>query len=112
MCLVVSTPCRPQEGLVGRHVHCLLRSGSAAVAEHVRYFHIFAADGVLPPALSGAMRNVKLRAHDGSLIPAALTITKAVVGGQTMIVASIVDLRPVLVLEEVCARVIGELRVE
>ena len=112
MLLVVSTPCRPQEGLVGQHVHCLIRSGSAAAAEHARFFHSFATDGVLPPVLSGAMRQVELRAHDGSLIPAGLTITKAVVGGQTVIVASIVDLRPVLVLHEVCARVIRELRVQ
>ena len=103
MLLEVSTPWRVQEDLVGRDIHCLLRSGSAA-AEHARFFHSFEADGVLPPALSGAMRNVKLRAHDGSLIPSTLTITKAMVGGQSIVVASITDLRPVLVLEEVCAR--------
>ena len=111
MFVVASTPWRPQEDLVGRHMHCLVPSGSAAV-DHARYFHSFAADGVLPPVLSGAMRKVKLRAHDGSLIPAELTITKAMVGGQTIVVASIVDLRPVLLLQEVCARVIGEFRVE
>ena len=93
-------------------MHCLLRSESALAAEHARYFHSFAADGILPPVLSGAMRNVKLRAHDGSLIPAELTVTKAMVGGQALIVASIVDLRPVLVLQEVRARAVGELRVE
>ena len=51
-----------------------------------------------------AQRRDAQREADGSLIPAELTITKAMVAGQAMIVASIVDLRPVLLLQEVCAR--------
>ena len=89
-----------QHDLIGRPMSTMLPTG--AVHDHTQHFRDFGRSGVLPPAISGAMREVNLRCADSCLIPAQLTITTATVAGEHLVVSSIVDLRPVKLLQRVC----------
>jgi hypothetical protein len=81
----------------------LLLPTHAAIGEHKRYFSHFGREGAIPAAIGGAMREVNIRCHDASLIPVQLTITKAVIAGENVVVASLVDQRPIKLLQQVRA---------
>ena len=74
---------------------------TGAVHDHTQHFRDFGRSGALPHPINGAMREVNLRCADSCMIPAQLTITKATVAGEHLVVASIVDLRPVKLLQRV-----------
>jgi hypothetical protein len=85
----------------------LLLPTHASIGEHIGYFSHFGREGAIPPSASG-MREVNIRCHDATLIPVQLTITKAVIAGENVIVASLVDQRPIKLLQRVRRRVSSE----
>lgn len=95
-----------QDELIGRPIGVLLPPDVVEV--HHGRFRDFGTSGDFPHSVKGQMLSVRLRCADSSLIPCQLSIEKAVVAGENVVVASLVDLRPVRILEQVraaCMRV-------
>ena len=83
----------------------LLLPTHASASDHAGYFRRFGETGQVVASVDGSMREVYIRAADATLIPVELTITRAVIGGGNVVVASIADLRPVKALQQVRAAV-------
>ena len=92
----------PQDGLIGHPIGILLPGHTAAA--HVGHLRQFGTTGLVHPAIIGKMLQVHLRCADSGMIPCQLAVTGAESHGEHLIVASIQDLRPVRLLEQVRAR--------
>jgi hypothetical protein len=87
-----------QDDLVGRQIGVIMPSHT--VKPHTGYMREFGATGIVHPAIRGKMLHVMLRCADSSMIPCQMAITKAGIARENIVVASIMDLRPVRLLEQ------------